>query len=265
MSSLSIVIVALFVAATPSSPTSSAWAEGDLPVHPVANPKALLKSRATFEVFTKYWRYVCALDDVGAAETDELLDSMKRNIPATVFEGLKTLETVNRPLTYASLRNHGVRPLEFNCNDGKKNSTVGHAYFHAHGAADGADRIGFNHSSDDFRTFTKTVEIWVQANIFHEFLHAIRADNQSYSGHQHLDGRALEFDVIYACSAQAFPGIMQFLDRNDQLRDNTRDACETCVRARRRKFEWSWNPPVYLSNAPEVLAQAAQICEGILR
>ncbi len=113
--------------------------------------------------------------------------------------------------------------------------------------------------------------VYFRMTAFHEFLHFAGADNESANRHTKAvlsiintpPQPGLASDVVYACTAQAYPGTFQLETKSDsgdlKLYNNSKNICEVCARARPNAFGFGTK----IKHTAQVDTQAQAACSDI--
>ncbi|MEK7389916.1 MAG: hypothetical protein AAB036_09465 [Elusimicrobiota bacterium] len=235
-----------------------------------SGPPAILSDLNSFSTVTKNWRYDCWQPYLRAIDP-EIDVHLREFMEPVILDGLRRLHRINPDLVEESLEAKGGMPLLVTCGQNPgKDASMALSWDRSQGLfkiGSLAHDIAVHHSpealaklgrSQDASRFTEQ-RSYYENTILHEYLHALEWDNMTDDDHRAgITRQSLrEKDVVYACSAQAYPcADCMILRRANAVLFNTKTACESCARA-------VWNKGGGLSvldDGPQGDRRAAQAC-----
>jgi len=248
--------------------------------------KELLQDKAAFNEAIFFWDY--EFDDKSLFEIDpEYKNNAVNFVKDTVYDGLKTIEKINPKLTYSIAVRLFTTDLTWSFRQVHGENNFAAYYMEVLGIrkivlADVARWIAKvnKNSLDGKLSHYKLLLKTAKNGVFHEFLHFLKAGNNPVSEHNNplqlrkkasncsdLNGaNNIETDVVYACSAQAFPSKVIVADPstgNGSMFSpgfyfNTQLSCVTCALAKYKHHHVKSN--VEIKCTDESFKKALEFC-----
>ena len=150
------------------------------------------------------------------------LEKIQRFTEETLTEGLNKIKEINETLYDQAVQILNSEPVVVSCEKGNVGvaSYVGKYGFHAAKIYMGDSQPYLDRAlspRDDEDEHEKAIRLAVRHNLFHEFLHHFRFDNQDKDAHE--AELLMQRDLVHACAYYAFTHYLAFSLTEDASRD----------------------------------------------